>query len=54
MPITAAFLVLYLVFGIIHIKIFKANKDRGHKFVFNGAILGMRAKSRRMSIANTR
>ena len=40
-PITAIFLVLYLVFGIIHIKIFKANKGRGHKFIFNGAILGM-------------
>jgi hypothetical protein len=51
-PITAVFLVLYLVFGVIHIKIFKANKGRGHKFIFNGAILGMRVKPRRMSIAN--
>ncbi|KAF2828627.1 hypothetical protein CC86DRAFT_465405 [Ophiobolus disseminans] len=40
-PITAAFLVLYLIFGVIHIKIFKANKGRGHKFIFNGAILGL-------------
>jgi hypothetical protein len=40
-PITAVFLVLYLVFGIIHIRILKANKGRGHKFLFNGAILGM-------------
>jgi hypothetical protein len=40
-PITAVFLLLYLIFGVIHIKIFKANKDRGHKFIFNGAILGM-------------
>ncbi|KAH7400872.1 hypothetical protein DE146DRAFT_755315 [Phaeosphaeria sp. MPI-PUGE-AT-0046c] len=40
-PITAIFLVLYLVFGIIHIKILKANKGRGHKFLFNGAILGL-------------
>jgi hypothetical protein len=39
-PIAAVFLVLYLIFGIIHIKIFKANKGRGHKFIFNGAILG--------------
>jgi hypothetical protein len=39
-PITAVFLVLYLIFGVIHIKIFKANKGRGHKFIFNGAILG--------------
>lgn len=40
-PITAVFLVLYLVFGIIHIKILKSNKGRGHKFIFNGALLGM-------------
>jgi hypothetical protein len=40
-PITAVFLVLYLVFGIIHIRILKANKGRGHKFLFNGAILGI-------------
>jgi hypothetical protein len=39
-PIAAIFLVLYLVFGIIHIKIFKGNKSRGHKFIFNGAVLG--------------
>jgi hypothetical protein len=42
-PITAVFLVLYLIFGVIHIKIFKANKGRGHKFIFNGAILGTSA-----------
>ncbi|KAH6616719.1 hypothetical protein C7974DRAFT_50891 [Boeremia exigua] len=40
-PIAAVFLVLYLVFGIIHIKILKSNKGRGHKFIFNGAILGL-------------
>jgi hypothetical protein len=39
-PVSAVFLVLYLVFGVIHIKIFKANKSRGHKFIFNGAVLG--------------
>lgn len=39
-PITVVFLILYLIFGVIHIKIFKANKGRGHKFIFNGAILG--------------
>ncbi|KAF2033717.1 hypothetical protein EK21DRAFT_58349 [Setomelanomma holmii] len=38
-PITAVFLVLYLIFGVIHIKILKNNKGRGHKFIFNGAIL---------------
>lgn len=42
-PITAVFLLLYLVFGVIHIKILKANKGRGHKFLFNGAILGTSA-----------
>jgi hypothetical protein len=40
-PISAVFLVLYLVLGIIHIRIFKNNKGRGHKFIFNGAMLGM-------------
>ena len=40
-PITAVFLVLYLVFGVVHIKILKGNKGRGHKFIFNGALLGM-------------
>lgn len=39
-PVTAVFLFLYVVFGIIHIKIFKKNKARGHKFVFNGALFG--------------
>jgi hypothetical protein len=40
-PISAVLLVLYLVLGIIHIRIFKNNKGRGHKFIFNGAMLGM-------------
>ncbi|KAH8732599.1 hypothetical protein GQ44DRAFT_670152 [Phaeosphaeriaceae sp. PMI808] len=40
-PVTAAFLALYLIFGIIHVKIFRSNKGREHKFVFNGAILGL-------------
>lgn len=44
-PITTVFLLLYLIFGVIHIKIFKANKGRGHKFIFNGAILGMTLSS---------
>lgn len=39
-PISITFLLLYLILGITHIKIFKANKVRGHKFVFNGALLG--------------
>ncbi|KAF1947843.1 hypothetical protein EJ02DRAFT_461382 [Clathrospora elynae] len=40
-PIAVVFLILYLIFGVIHIKIFKSNKGRGHKFIFNGAILGL-------------
>ncbi|KAF9696908.1 hypothetical protein EKO04_004925 [Ascochyta lentis] len=40
-PITAVFLVLYLIFGVVHIKILKSNKGRGHKFIFNGALLGL-------------
>ncbi|KAF1836221.1 hypothetical protein BDW02DRAFT_587583 [Decorospora gaudefroyi] len=40
-PLAVVFLVLYLIFGVIHIKIFKSNKNRGHKFIFNGAILGL-------------
>jgi succinate-acetate transporter protein len=40
-PLAVIFLILYLIFGVIHIKIFKGNKHRGHKFIFNGAILGM-------------
>ncbi|KAF3030319.1 hypothetical protein E8E12_000210 [Didymella heteroderae] len=39
-PITAVFLVLYLSLGVVHIKILKSNKDRGHKFIFNGDLLG--------------
>ncbi|KAF2444819.1 hypothetical protein P171DRAFT_284194 [Karstenula rhodostoma CBS 690.94] len=39
-PITSAFLVLYLIFAVIHIKIMKYNKHRGHKFIFNGALFG--------------
>ena len=39
-PITAVFLVLYLILGVVHIKILKSNKGRGHKFIFNGALLG--------------
>jgi hypothetical protein len=52
-PITAVFLILYLIFGVIHIKIFKANKDRGHKFIFNGAILGMLYSFKRDDVSNT-
>lgn len=40
-PVSVVLLILYLMFGIIHIKILKGNKGRGHKFIFNGAILGI-------------
>ncbi|CAI9625884.1 hypothetical protein GT037_000698 [Alternaria burnsii] len=40
-PVSVVLLILYLMFGIIHIKILKGNKGRGHKFIFNGAILGL-------------
>ncbi|KAF1978333.1 hypothetical protein BU23DRAFT_651014 [Bimuria novae-zelandiae CBS 107.79] len=39
-PITAVFLVLYILFAVIHIMIMKYNKSRGHKFIFNGALFG--------------
>ncbi|KAJ4349902.1 uncharacterized protein N0V89_008522 [Didymosphaeria variabile] len=39
-PITSVFLFLYLIFAVIHIKIMKYNKHRGHKFIFNGALFG--------------
>ncbi|KAL5396962.1 hypothetical protein PMIN06_007095 [Paraphaeosphaeria minitans] len=39
-PITSVFLVLYLIFAVVHIKIMKYNKHRGHKFIFNGALFG--------------
>jgi hypothetical protein len=39
-PVSAVFLVLYLILGVVHIKILKSNKGRGHKFIFNGALLG--------------
>ncbi|KNG49472.1 hypothetical protein TW65_03643 [Stemphylium lycopersici] len=40
-PISVVFLIIYLMFGVIHIRIFKGNKHRGHKFIFNGALLGL-------------
>ncbi|OAL49534.1 hypothetical protein IQ07DRAFT_588093 [Pyrenochaeta sp. DS3sAY3a] len=40
-PVTSVFLVLYFVFGIVHFVIFRKNKDRGHKFIFNAAIFGL-------------
>ncbi|OSS53437.1 hypothetical protein B5807_00416 [Epicoccum nigrum] len=40
-PITVILLVIYLTFGIVHLKILKGNKGRGHKFIFNGALMGL-------------
>ena len=40
-PITVIFLIIYLTFGIVHLKILKSNKGRGHKFIFNGALMGI-------------
>jgi hypothetical protein len=40
-PITVILLVIYLTFGIVHLKILKGNKGRGHKFIFNGALMGI-------------
>jgi hypothetical protein len=49
-PIAVIFLVIYLIFGVIHIKIFKSNKHRGHKFIFNGAILGKLVNIRQATV----
>src|SRR2546429_493071 len=39
-PITAVFLFLYIAFSAAHMKIFRKNNARGHKFIFSGAIFG--------------
>ncbi|KAF2661175.1 hypothetical protein K491DRAFT_674154 [Lophiostoma macrostomum CBS 122681] len=39
-PITAVFLLLYVIFTPIHFRILKTNKSRGHKFLFSGALFG--------------
>jgi hypothetical protein len=51
-PVTAVFLVLYLVLGVVHIKILKSNKGRGHKFIFNGALLGKSKLTDQTNAAN--
>ncbi|KAJ4305008.1 hypothetical protein N0V90_000537 [Kalmusia sp. IMI 367209] len=43
-PITIVFLIFYLIFAVIHIKIMKYNEHRGHKFIFNGALFGIAAQ----------
>ena len=39
-PITSVFLLLYVIFGIIHFMIFRKNKARDHKFVFSAMMFG--------------
>jgi hypothetical protein len=39
-PITAVFLLLYIIGAATHMTIFQLNKRRGHKFIFNGALFG--------------
>ncbi|KAF2645385.1 hypothetical protein P280DRAFT_118496 [Massarina eburnea CBS 473.64] len=39
-PITAVFLVLYMIGAAVHMTIFQRNRKRGHKFVFNAALFG--------------
>ncbi|OCK86233.1 hypothetical protein K432DRAFT_110550 [Lepidopterella palustris CBS 459.81] len=39
-PITAVFLLLYVIFGAMHFVMFKENNERGHKFGFSGAMFG--------------
>ncbi|KAH7409840.1 hypothetical protein DE146DRAFT_643135 [Phaeosphaeria sp. MPI-PUGE-AT-0046c] len=39
-PITAVFLVLFMISAAWHMTIFQKNNKRGHKFVFNAALFG--------------
>ncbi|KAF2451363.1 hypothetical protein P171DRAFT_425870 [Karstenula rhodostoma CBS 690.94] len=39
-PVTAVFLVLYIIGGATHMTIFQYNKRRGHNFLFNGMLFG--------------
>lgn len=39
-PVSAVFLVLFLIAGITNQTLFIRNKKAGHKFVFNGAMFG--------------
>ena len=45
-PITSVFLVLFLVGAGSHMTIFKLNKRRGHKFLFNFFLFGEHLKIR--------
>jgi hypothetical protein len=39
-PITAVFLVLFMVGAATHMTIFQLNRKRGHKFLFNAVLFG--------------
>jgi hypothetical protein len=39
-PITAVFLVLFMISAATHMKIFQRNNKKGHKFLFNAALFG--------------
>jgi hypothetical protein len=48
-PITAVFLLLFIIGAATHMTIFQLNRRRGHKFIFNAALFGMS-----FTIASTR
>jgi hypothetical protein len=39
-PITAVFLVLYILGAVMHMGLFQRNKKRGHKFIFSALLFG--------------
>ncbi len=39
-PVSAVFLVLFLITGAIHMTLLQVNKKHGHKFMFSGAMFG--------------
>jgi hypothetical protein len=39
-PITAVFLVLYILGATMHMGLFQRNKKRGHKFIFSALLFG--------------
>lgn len=41
-PITAVFLVLFIIGAACHMTIFQLNKKRGHKFIFSAVLFGKR------------
>jgi hypothetical protein len=39
-PVTAVFLLLFIIGAITHMTIFQLNRKIGHKFVFSGLLFG--------------